>query len=53
MPLFQSSACSFDEMAKFDLPAAINFIVEKTGQETLYYVGYSQDTIISKLHTTD
>ncbi|KFP87119.1 Lipase member M, partial [Acanthisitta chloris] len=37
-------AFSFDEMAKFDLPAAINFIVEKTGQEKLYYIGYSQGT---------
>ncbi|XP_061856847.1 lipase member M isoform X2 [Colius striatus] len=35
-------AFSFDEMAKFDLPAAINFIVEKTRQEKLYYIGYSQ-----------
>uniref|UniRef100_A0A8C0AQE1 Partial AB-hydrolase lipase domain-containing protein n=1 Tax=Buteo japonicus TaxID=224669 RepID=A0A8C0AQE1_9AVES len=39
-------AFSFDEMAKFDLPAAINFIVEKKGQEKLYYIGYSQGTII-------
>lgn len=45
--------CSFDEMAKFDLPAAINFIVEKTGQEKLYYIGYSQGTTIGKLHTTE
>uniref|UniRef100_A0A8D2PIR0 AB hydrolase-1 domain-containing protein n=1 Tax=Zosterops lateralis melanops TaxID=1220523 RepID=A0A8D2PIR0_ZOSLA len=39
-------AFSFDEMAKFDLPAAINFILEKTGQEKLYYIGYSQGTTI-------
>lgn len=51
MPLFQSPACSFDEMAKFDLPAAINFILEKTEQEKLYYIGYSQGTTIGKLHT--
>ncbi|NXJ79158.1 LIPM Lipase, partial [Trogon melanurus] len=37
-------AFSFDEIAKFDLPAAINFIVETTGQEKLYYIGYSQGT---------
>lgn len=48
MPLFQCSACSFDEMAKFDLPAAINFILEKTGHEKLYYIGYSQGTTIGK-----
>ncbi|NXJ39676.1 LIPM Lipase, partial [Ciconia maguari] len=40
-------AFSFDEMAKFDLPAAINFTVEKTGQAKLYYIGYSQGTTIA------
>ncbi|OPJ84452.1 lipase member M [Patagioenas fasciata monilis] len=40
-------AFSFDEMAKFDLPAAINFIVEKTGQEKLYYIGHSQGTTVA------
>ncbi|RMC11567.1 hypothetical protein DUI87_11687 [Hirundo rustica rustica] len=40
-------AFSFDEMAKYDLPAAINFILEKTGQEKLYYIGYSQGTTIA------
>ncbi|XP_067409062.1 lipase member M-like isoform X1 [Emydura macquarii macquarii] len=38
---------SFDEMAKFDLPAMINFIMQKTGQEQLYYVGYSQGATIA------
>ncbi|XP_072827665.1 lipase member K isoform X3 [Vicugna pacos] len=40
-------AFSLDEMAKYDLPATINFIVEKTGQEQLYYVGHSQGTTIA------
>ncbi|KAM6416078.1 LOW QUALITY PROTEIN: lipase member M-like [Rhynochetos jubatus] len=40
-------AFSFDEMAKFDIPAAMNFIMEKTGQEKLYYIGYSQGTTIA------
>ncbi|KAM9281999.1 LOW QUALITY PROTEIN: lipase member M-like [Cariama cristata] len=40
-------AFNFDEMAKFDLPTTINFIVEKTGQEKLYYIGYSQGTTIA------
>ncbi|XP_073934926.1 lipase member K isoform X2 [Castor canadensis] len=35
-------AFSLDEMAKYDLPATINLIIEKTGQERLYYVGHSQ-----------
>ncbi|XP_075390113.1 gastric triacylglycerol lipase-like isoform X2 [Tenrec ecaudatus] len=39
-------AFSFDEMAKYDLPATIEFIVKKTGQESLHYVGHSQGTTI-------
>uniref|UniRef100_A0A8D0C2R8 AB hydrolase-1 domain-containing protein n=1 Tax=Salvator merianae TaxID=96440 RepID=A0A8D0C2R8_SALMN len=35
-------AFSFDEMAKYDLPALINFVLNKTGQQQLYYIGYSQ-----------
>jgi len=51
MPLFQSPACNFAEMARFDL--AVNVIAEKTGQERLYYIGYSQGTTFGKLHATD
>ncbi|NXW54321.1 LIPM Lipase, partial [Eurystomus gularis] len=40
-------AFSFDEMAKSDLPAAINFIVEKTGREKLCYIGYLQGITIA------
>ncbi|XP_072659782.1 lipase member K isoform X2 [Canis lupus baileyi] len=40
-------AFSLDEMANYDLPATINFILEKTGQEQLYYVGHSQGTTIA------
>lgn len=40
-------AFSFDEMAKKDLPAVINFIVQKTGQEQLFYVGHSQGSTIA------
>ncbi|XP_078200143.1 gastric triacylglycerol lipase isoform X2 [Callithrix jacchus] len=39
-------AFSFDEMAKYDLPATIDFIVKKTGQQQLHYVGHSQGTTI-------
>ncbi|XP_054936937.1 gastric triacylglycerol lipase isoform X2 [Physeter macrocephalus] len=39
-------AFSFDEMAKYDLPSTINFILNKTGQEKLHYVGHSQGTTI-------
>nr|XP_020656966.1 lipase member M-like isoform X1 [Pogona vitticeps] len=38
---------SFDEMAKYDLPAMLNFILQKTGQQQLYYVGYSQGAAIA------
>ncbi|KAL0616112.1 Lysosomal acid lipase/cholesteryl ester hydrolase, partial [Plecturocebus cupreus] len=39
-------AFSYDEMAKYDLPASISFILNKTGQEQVYYVGHSQGTTI-------
>ncbi|XP_004632166.1 lysosomal acid lipase/cholesteryl ester hydrolase [Octodon degus] len=39
-------AFSFDEMAKYDLPASINFILNKTGQTQVYYVGHSQGSTI-------
>uniref|UniRef100_A0A8C8BHD3 AB hydrolase-1 domain-containing protein n=1 Tax=Otus sunia TaxID=257818 RepID=A0A8C8BHD3_9STRI len=31
-------------MAMYDLPAMINYILQKTGQEQLFYVAYSQGT---------
>uniref|UniRef100_A0A663LKV2 AB hydrolase-1 domain-containing protein n=1 Tax=Athene cunicularia TaxID=194338 RepID=A0A663LKV2_ATHCN len=34
----------FHEMAMYDLPAMINYILQKTGQEQLYFVAYSQGT---------
>uniref|UniRef100_A0A8C3TEZ4 AB hydrolase-1 domain-containing protein n=1 Tax=Chelydra serpentina TaxID=8475 RepID=A0A8C3TEZ4_CHESE len=37
-------AFSYDEMAKYDHPAVVDFIVQKTGQEKLYYVGHSEGT---------
>ncbi|XP_033003952.1 lysosomal acid lipase/cholesteryl ester hydrolase-like [Lacerta agilis] len=33
---------SFHEMAIYDIPAAINFILQKTKQKSLYYIGHSQ-----------
>ncbi|XP_078079693.1 gastric triacylglycerol lipase isoform X2 [Mustelus asterias] len=39
-------AFSFDEMATKDLPAVIDFILQKTSQQQLYYVGHSQGTTL-------
>lgn len=39
-------AFSFHEMANYDLPASINFILNKTGQKQVYYVGHSQGASI-------
>uniref|UniRef100_A0A8C8BHS8 Lipase n=1 Tax=Otus sunia TaxID=257818 RepID=A0A8C8BHS8_9STRI len=38
---------SFHEMAMYDLPAMINFVLQKTGQKQIYYVGYSQGCTIA------
>uniref|UniRef100_A0A672VCR8 Lipase n=1 Tax=Strigops habroptila TaxID=2489341 RepID=A0A672VCR8_STRHB len=38
---------SFHEMAMYDLPAMINFILQKTGQKQIYYIGYSQGCTIA------
>ncbi|KYO42356.1 hypothetical protein Y1Q_0022212 [Alligator mississippiensis] len=37
---------SFDEMGKYDIPATLHFILEKTGQKQLYYAGHSAGTTI-------
>ncbi|KFO71007.1 Lysosomal acid lipase/cholesteryl ester hydrolase, partial [Cuculus canorus] len=35
---------SFDEMGKYDIPAELYFIMNKTRQEDVYYVGHSEGT---------
>lgn len=37
---------SFDEMAAYDLPAVVDYILKKTSQKSLYYVGHSQGATI-------
>ncbi|XP_068024544.1 lipase member M-like [Melanerpes formicivorus] len=38
---------SFHEMAMFDLPALISFVLQKTGQKQIHYIGYSQGCTIA------
>ena len=35
---------SFDEMAKYDQPALFDFVLKKTGVESVSYIGHSQGT---------
>lgn len=35
---------SFDEMAKYDLKAVVNYVLKATGENTISYVGHSQGT---------
>lgn len=37
---------SFDEISKFDLPAMIEYALNKSGETQLYYVGHSQGTMM-------
>ena len=35
---------SWDEMGKYDIPAAVDFILGETKEEKLYYIGHSMGT---------
>ena len=43
--------CSFDEMGKYDIPAELYFIMNKTGQKDVYYIGHSEGTASGKVRT--
>eukprot|EP00057_Strongylocentrotus_purpuratus_P024765 XP_011679239.1 PREDICTED: gastric triacylglycerol lipase-like [Strongylocentrotus purpuratus] len=38
---------SWDQMAKYDIPAMLNFALKMSGQSTLDYVGHSQGTLVA------
>jgi lysosomal acid lipase/cholesteryl ester hydrolase len=35
---------TFDHMAKYDVPAVVDYILNKTNESSLVYIGYSQGT---------
>lgn len=37
---------SFHEMAKFDLPSMVSYVLNKTAEKKLYYVGHSQGSMM-------
>jgi len=39
-------AFTFNEMATYDLPAMLEYVLAKTGQPNLYYIGHSQGCMI-------
>ncbi len=47
MPNFILISFSWDEMAKYDLPAMVDFILNTTGHKQISYVGHSQGTTIA------
>ncbi|CAK9298177.1 unnamed protein product [Gordionus sp. m RMFG-2023] len=41
---------SIDEIAKYDIPAFINFILKRANREYVYYVGHSQGSMVGFVH---
>ena len=41
---------SWQEMAKYDLPATIDIVLETSNKKNLYYIGHSQGNISPQFH---
>jgi len=44
---------SWQEMAKYDVPATVDAVLERSGKKNLYYVGHSQGTLIMFTHLAE
>ena len=40
-------------MAKYDIPAIVDAVLEKSGKKNLYYIGHSQGTLIMFTHLAE
>ncbi|VDM19956.1 unnamed protein product, partial [Wuchereria bancrofti] len=45
IPLLVYYSFRFDEFAKYDLDSMINYVLNETSQQSLYYIGYSEGTL--------
>jgi pimeloyl-ACP methyl ester carboxylesterase len=44
---------SWDQMAKYDIPAMVDYILKETGNKQIFYVGHSQGTLIAFANFSD
>lgn len=42
---WRTYACSWDEMAKYDLPAMLGYVLQQTGAPKIQYMGHSMGTM--------
>lgn len=48
-----NSFCSNHEIGVYDLPALIDYVLNATGEESLFYVGHSQGTTVYFILTSE